>query len=193
MLDFFRTRPLALLTRAPQARRRSLRYSAGQSSEMLEERCLLSAVMAGGVESSVAAECDLVDAAAQTRKATGHSKNAQKANTFPDVAGTWTFVTDPGGANIVGVLELTQKGKKINGTLTNEFQPPGTFKGKFVNAKAEFTTIVGKFLNRSISSKQIKFGCELVGELLEGKYQNFEGMAQGPEGDVPFNGTRNNP
>ncbi len=114
-----------------------------------------------------------------------------KELSFPDVIGTWTIITDPEGAAVTGTLELNQKGsgKKITGTLTNAGQPPGSFTAKFVNSRAEFAT-VGKMLNRVISSKQIKFGCNLVGELLEGKYQHLDGQIHGPDGDTHFTGNR---
>lgn len=115
-----------------------------------------------------------------------------KANTFPDVTGGWAVVTDPDGAAISGILELDQSGsgKKVTGTLTNPGQPPGSFKAKFVQSREEFTTLVGKLLNRVVGSKRLQFGCNLIGELLESRYQQFEGDIHTPEGDVPFTGTR---
>ena len=155
------------------------------AAESLESRCLLSA---SKVSAPVVQEAEV---ALEVEQAAAKPPRGVKKLTVPNVAGTYDVVTHlPGGGEIEGVLEINQKGKKLTGTLTNELQPPGKFKAKFVKDQPRATSFNadGKIQNYSLDSflldLQILFD-------LSNEEVVFLGSIFIPGGDgVEFSGTK---
>lgn len=89
---------------------------------------------------------------ADLRQGKANAAHAGRKAVFPNMAGTWEFVTHSEGVDIQGILVIQQRGKKLTGTLTNEGQPPGSFKAKFILDKGRIGSIKGKIVNRVVDS-----------------------------------------
>lgn len=151
------------------ARRRANSASvAGVSSEFLEQRCMLSAAMSG---SAAVAEVADGNVAADQSAHPDHLKHAKIAKEdIPDLSGTWNFTTHFDDGDVEGILQLTQKGRKVTGTLTNDQQPSEPFKGKFSFSTDREGTILGllsgKMKNLSIESKRyLKYLADVAREV----------------------------
>jgi hypothetical protein len=116
----------------------------------------------------------------------GHAKKAPPAN-LPDMNGHWTIITHADGFDATGVLDLHQNGKKVTGTLTNEEQPPGSFKAKFIKAKAgeKTGTLKGHAENFVLDSNKI----EMIMTVIDAA---FDGTFRTKTGEVRMDGNKQN-
>jgi len=128
LLQLMWTRTDSWISAVP--RRRTVKVP-GFSHEALEDRRLLSAT--AGLDPAMISG----DAGAQVSEQQHVTARQQRkaAADLPDMNGTWHITVHYDGFDLDATLVLTQRGKKVTGTWQNEGQPPGNFKGKFVNAK----------------------------------------------------------
>lgn len=155
--------------------------------ENLECRFLLSAVKSGGRE--IAAESPMGKNVAEKA---AHPKKGIPDN-LPDMTGMWDIYTHlDGGIDVHGVLDLTQKGKKVTGTLKNDFQPIGKFQAKLKPGLPENSpraadspaTGKGKADNKSVDSDTVPIYFVIAAGLLDGYFKSHQ------FGNALFNGTR---
>jgi len=202
------------LAQKPRKRCPALHIVSGSSSECLEDRRLLSAVMETDVAAPVSGEIEIAAEQSESRHERGIARTTSRKKVVPDIAGTWTYTVSTGGTPIEGQLTLTQKGKRITGTLTREFQPPGNLKGRLkservreprgqVEATGQVPRVdlpnfarwllLGKIVDVSVDSSNIQFEFDLLFTNPDpgSVYDRMEGRLRGPDGEVEASATRN--
>lgn len=101
---------------------------------------------------------DEVTSAAEVSELEKHAKHERKqTSVLPHLDGQFLMITHTDTGTLTGVLDLTQHGKHIKGTLTNPGQPPGTFKAKILIARSTEVKMTGKVVNRYVDSDPLKF------------------------------------
>ncbi len=148
------------ISRNSPRRRRPVAFDAGDFSESLEARAPLASLSGGA---AIVSDLEHADSSATERHHRAEAieqRTARKGPAlYPDMTGHWRIVTEFSDHNLNGSLDLVQRGRKVKGTLTNDGQEPGKFKGKFEKPDAGKVdlvgVIVGVALNRALDSKEL--------------------------------------
>lgn len=169
---------------APQRRRTA---SSFHVTETLESRCLLSAVTHHGRH--IQADVQTVDETATDSELAKQPHGAKAGFQVMNVAGQWDLVYR-NSDNFHGLLSITQKGKKLACTLTNDGQPTTKFTAHFVKKQPIADTAVGKGLNFFVASKKTALVLHFVDANSDKFPETGDGHWNGADGDADFDLTR---